>query len=200
VKTGIQLKGEVLQRYVSHGKKDSSVSIVCNYLSMFLKGAISQTTIFTTAQFVKAVCEHNPTAEMPQIEVADLPPYKFKQMQHCEHFAQCGNSGDFGTLLNFSVWMLYFVDYENDGFAIRSVAENAICEPIEFDDFSRTLNGLIGAMKSQPPSFLVDVSYTQAIRIYSGWIVSPSTRYNLRCTTVWQTGDRMAALHSRQSV
>ena len=137
---------------------------------------------------------------MPQIEVADLSPYRFKQMRDMKHYAQCGNSSDFGSLLNFSVWMIYFVDFEHDGSAIRRVAANATCDPLEFEDFTSTITGLTGMMKSRPPSFLCAPSYSRAIRIYGGWIDLPKIRHNLRSTIVWQTGDRMTALHSRQSV
>lgn len=137
---------------------------------------------------------------MPQIEVADLSPYRFKQMRDIEHYAQCGKFSDFDTLLNFSVWMIYFVDFVHDGSAICRVAENATCKPLEFEDFARTIGGLTRMMKSHPPSFLCDPSYSRAIRIYGGWVDSPKTRYNLRSTIVWQTGVCMTALHSRQSV
>ncbi|MEZ6133818.1 MAG: hypothetical protein R3C53_02800 [Pirellulaceae bacterium] len=145
--------------------------------------------------------EHDPNSDMPLIQIADLGAHRLKRFREIAHFAQCGLTEDFSSLLNFAVWMLYFVDHGTDGSIIDRVSENAICQPIGYDEFERILFGINGNLKSPIPSFLsLPQSYSTAVKIYEGWIDNPKTRYNLRSTLVWETGDRMIALHTRFQV
>jgi len=145
--------------------------------------------------------EHDPASEMPLIHIADLAPHRFKQWREIRHFGQCGDEDDFGTLLNFAVWMLYFVDYEHDGLVIDRVAENALCEPVGLGDFETYVGGTASLLKSPPPDFLVvPQAFSVAIQVYQGWIDKPHTRYNIRSTLVWASGKRLMALHTRYEV
>ena len=156
---------------------------------------------FSTSDLVRAIREHDPDCDMPLIQIADLGAHRLKQFREIAHFAQCGRAEDFGSLLNFSVWMLYYVDFETDGAIIDRVAENAVCKTIRYDEFERIVAGIASNLKSAPPDFLSHPqTYTTAIEIYQGWIDTPKTRYNLRSTLVWETGDRMIAFHTRFSV
>ncbi|MGV3483124.1 MAG: hypothetical protein ACO1RT_01760 [Planctomycetaceae bacterium] len=156
---------------------------------------------FSTAELVRAIREHDPDSDMPLIQIADLGAHRLKLSREIAHFGQCGRACDFGSLLNFAVWMLYFVDYEHDGSIIDRVVENACCQNIGIDEFQALLGGLAGNLKTTPPDFLsLPQTYTTAIKIYDGWIDSPKTRYNLRSTFVWESGDRLIAFHTRFDV
>ena len=162
---------------------------------------VPNTNVFLATELVGAIREHNPDAEMPMIEVADLAPHKLKRWHEIEHYGQCGHKSDFGSLLNFTVWMLFYVDYENDGNMIDRVAENAICESADSETFESHVGGVASLLKSHVPDFLVlPQTYTVAVRVYHGWIETPRIRYNLRSTLVWESKDRLMALHTRHDV
>jgi hypothetical protein len=153
---------------------------------------------FTTADLVRAIRKHDPDSDMPLIQVADLGAHRLKRSREIAHFAQCGRMEDFASLLNFAVWMLFFVDHETDGSMIDRVAENASCQPIGYDEFERFVGGIAANIKSTPPDYLtLPQSYTTAIKIYEGWIDTPTTKYNLRSTLVWVSGAQMIAVHTR---
>lgn len=138
---------------------------------------------------------------MPLIEVADFAPHRLKRRRGIEHFGQCGHKADFGSLLNFTVWMLFYVDYEHDGKMIARVAEEATCEAVDLDTLQSFVGGIASCLKSHIPEFLLlPQNYSAAVRVYHGWIDNPRTCYNLRSTFVWETGDRVMALHTRQCV
>lgn len=145
--------------------------------------------------------EHQPDSDMPLIQLADLSPHRLKRFREIYHMAQCGQREDFTSLLSFTVWMLHFVDYKTDGLVIDRVAENAICQSVGYDEFQRILNETIFNLKSTPPYFLsLPQTYTTAIKIFDGWIDTPKTSCNLRSTLVWETDDRLVAIHTRFQV
>lgn len=156
---------------------------------------------FSTNDLVRAIREHDLDSDMPLIQIADLGAHRLKQFREIVYCAQCGRTDDFASLLNFSVWMLYYVDYQTDGAIIDRVAENAICQTVGDDEFERIVAGIAANLKSAPPDFLSHPqTFTTAIKIYEGWIDTPKTRYNLRSTLVWESGERMIAFHTRFNV
>lgn len=150
---------------------------------------------------MRAIREHDPDAEMPMIEVADFAPHRLERCREIEHFGQCGHKDDFGSLLHFTVQMLFYVDYQHDGKMIDRVAENAICESVDLETFENYVGRIANRLKPPIPEFLsTPRTYSVAVRIYNGWIDIPRICYDFRSTLVWQTGDRMIGLHTRQSV
>ena len=134
------------------------------------------------------------------LQIVDTETHRTIAPCDFKYFAQCASNRDFGSLLYFAAQVLFFVDADHDGRILPRVAQNAICESVWLDDFNRWVGRIANLLKAPPEFLAIPQSYTVAVKIYDGWIDTPQTRYNLRTTLVWESGDNFIALHTRQCI
>jgi hypothetical protein len=135
---------------------------------------------------------------MPLINVADLGCRYFRKPLPGETTAQRGDVSDFGTLLNFTVWMLFYVDGERDGPALPKVSRSAVCEPLPRPKFRERIDDYQSNARRPLPDFLhIGIAGDCFVQVFPSFIDEQITVwYPIRSTLVGRDGGSFIALQS----